>query len=307
MSDPEISGDREPLQSGCGDSRTGITVPGEDFFPEGVAVAPDGSFYIGSFQTGAIARARPGADAAEPFIAGRSNFYVAGVTVDTRRRTLWACVSDDDLLPEQAAYLHGYDLRTGALTAKYVLPGVDGFCNDVILDDRGNVYATDAAANTVVRLRSGGTKLETWSNDPLFQPGPGPITLNGIVFDRRRHRLLVVKSDSGDLLSVPIRSDGSAGAARIIPVDPPLQFPDGIEMADDDTLIIGEHRAGNVVSVTIDGARGRREVLRSGLAQPTTSALYRGSAWVVISQLRAPDGHPTLPFRLERIPLPSRR
>ncbi|WP_394843559.1 hypothetical protein LZC95_41735 [Pendulispora brunnea] len=295
------------LTVACDDPRTGITLPGAKFHPEGVAVAPDGTFYIGSIRDGSIARARPNAAVAETFVPGRENFYVIGVAVDARHDTLWACVDDDNLLPKQVAYLHGYNLRTGALTGQYELPGIDGFCNDLIVDDRGNVYATDAAANTIVRLPRGGTKLETWSSDPLFQPGPGPITVNGIVFDRRRRQLLVVKSDSGDLLSVPIWRDGSAGLAKVIPVDPPLDFPDGIEIVDDETLLVEEHRAGNVVLVKLDGGRGTKRVIASGLAQPTTAALYRGSAWVAISQLAAADGQgtPTLPFRVERIAIPE--
>lgn len=45
-----------------------IIIPGARFFPEGVTVAQDGSFYVGSMEEGCILRVPPGAKQAEPFI-----------------------------------------------------------------------------------------------------------------------------------------------------------------------------------------------------------------------------------------------
>jgi len=225
------------------------------------------------------------------------------MVVDKHRHLPWACTYDDTLAPQQPAYLSAYDLGTGALTASYVMPGESGFCNDVTLDDEGNVYATDSFANTIVRLPDGGDALENWATSDAFADEPWAITLNGIEFDGH-DRLYVVKSSTGELFSVRIKADGSAGAPRAITVNPPLEMPDGLEIAGDGTLVIVEN-TGSVASVDLCGSSGQKSVLAGGLLEPTTAAIHRGSAWVVEGQLSLlfSGGDPSLPFRVKRVAL----
>jgi sugar lactone lactonase YvrE len=187
------------------------------------------------------------------------------------------------------------------------MPGPDGFCNDVVVDHQGNVYATDSFANWVVRLERGGSELVPWATSPLFSAPPYTITLNGLVFDRGEHRLFVVRYDTGTLFSIPVEKDGSAGEPEAIPVDVPLELPDGIELVNHHTLLVVEN-VGRVSLLELEDGHAERTVLADGLREPTTAALADRSAWTVEGQLSQlfGDQNPVLPFRLVRVPLRER-
>ncbi|GMU01498.1 hypothetical protein KH5H1_56180 [Corallococcus caeni] len=282
-------------------------LPGESFYPEGIASGPDGTLYFSSVGTGAIARARPGELGASVFVPGRPAFGVYGMAVDTAHDTLWACTYDDTLPPAQPSHLAAYSLTTGAQTLDLVMPGESGGCNDVTLDAAGNVYATDSFANTIVRLPVGGSQLETWASDAAFEASePGAFTLNGLTWDGG-NTLYVVKTDTGDLFSIAIQPDGSAGAPVAIPVSPALETPDGLEWVDDGRLLVVENSAGRASLVTLAGGSGTKEVLANDFLEPTAVALTQEGAWVLESQLSilfGQPGLPSLPFRARRIAVP---
>lgn len=285
------------------DMRTEIQLPGSSFLPEGIAAAKDGTFYVGGLGTGAVVKFAPGAVDPEVFVPARPAFGVYGMIVDEAQGVLWACTYDDMLPPAQPAHLKAYDLSTGAEKGTYALPGDSGFCNDVTLDDDGNVYATDSFANTIVRLPVGGEELEAWLTHALFAAGPGEITLNGI--DHMDESIYVVKYATGELFNVGIASDGSAMAPLLLPVDPPIQFPDGLKVIGDDTLLVVENDVGR--TVLVDLAAGTKSVIANGLREPTTAAIHDGSAWVVegqLSYLFGAPGEPSLPFGVQRVALP---
>ena len=307
--DPGLDGPQgQPGQPGKppADSRTELQLPGPSFFPEGIAAAKDGSFYVGGLGTGAIVRFAPGAIDADPFVAPRSAFGVYGLALDEAHGVLWACTYDDTLPPAQPAHLKSYDLGTGAEKATYALPGASGFCNDLTLDGKGNVYATDSFANTIVKLPAGGAQLQTWRASAAFAAGEWENTLNGIAY-AGKDRLYVVKYVTSQLFGVPILPDGSAGEPELVAVEPPIAFPDGLEVIDGKTLVVVENDIGQVAMVKLSNKGGEKTVLANGLLQPTTAALHHGSAWVVegqLSYLFGAPGAPSLPFRVWRAALP---
>lgn len=288
------------------DARAEVQLPGASFYPEGIAAASDGTLYVGSIGTGAIVRFAPGAIDAEVFLASRAAFGVYGMVVDEANGLLWACTYDDLLPPQQPSVLKSYDLGSGAEVASHSLPGDSGFCNDLIIDGDGNIYATDTIAGTIVRLPPGGAALETWSADPAFAGGPGEFTVNGLVLDGQGG-LYVVKYQSGELLHLPIEVDGSAGAAQVISVEPPIEWADGLEMTADGALVVVENDVGLLSIVDVTGTSAVKTVIANGLLEPTTAALYGDGAWVVegqLSYLFGGPGQPSLPFRVRRISLP---
>ncbi|MCY1032158.1 hypothetical protein OV207_11870 [Corallococcus sp. BB11-1] len=297
----------EPLPEDSGPGLTEVQLPGADFYPEGLAAASDGTLYVGSVGTGAIARARPGELGAHVFVPGRAAFGVYGLAVDEAHDTLWACTYDDALPPAQPAHLAAYALGTGELKASHALPGASGFCNDVTLDAVGNVYATDTFANTVVRLALGGDALTTWASDAAFAPtAEGNFTLNGIAFDKSGG-LYVVKSDTGTLFFIAIQPDGSAAAPVTIPVAPALESPDGLEWVDAQRLLVVENAPGRASIVTLTGGTGTAEVLANGFVEPTAATLTEEGAWVLEGQLGflfGGPGAPSLPFRAHRLAVP---
>jgi sugar lactone lactonase YvrE len=300
---PELTTDSEAISSQGERRGEAIALTGPVFYPEGIAAARDGTLYVGSIGTGAVVRIPPGSSTPEILVQPRASFATYGMAVDHPRGLLWVCTYDDTLIPAQPAALAAYALESGEAVASYVMPGPDGFCNDVIVDHQGNVYATDAFANSVVRLQRGASELETWATSPLFSAPPFTITLNGLVFDRGEHRLFVLRYDTGILFSIPVNHDGSAGEPVAIPVDVPLELPDGIEQLDAHTLLVVEN-GGRVSLLELSDGQAVRTVLAEGLSTPTTAALADRSAWVVEAQFSAET--PVVPFQLVRVPLRPR-
>ncbi|MBK8286590.1 MAG: hypothetical protein IPK97_17955 [Ahniella sp.] len=77
--------------------KTGVmSIPGDRYFPEGITVTSDGTFFVGSLFEGCIMRARAGTNSMEPFIESGANGLVSvlGLWADEARQTLWACSSD---------------------------------------------------------------------------------------------------------------------------------------------------------------------------------------------------------------------
>ena len=73
------------------DTLNSVVVPEERAFPESISAASHGTLYVSSLASGGIARIKPGASTAEPWIKpgafdSRSTF---GVLVDERSNLLW--------------------------------------------------------------------------------------------------------------------------------------------------------------------------------------------------------------------------
>src|SRR5574341_548174 len=195
-----------------------IIIPGDRCFPEGVTVAQDGTFYVGSMYEGCIMKVPPGARAAEPFIEAGANGLVSvlGLYADDARGILWACSADagnGKLAGSAPVGIRAFDLKSGAAKGNYDFPG-GGFPNDLTVDDRGNVYVTDSWTPRVLRLQEGGSALEEWINDP--QLGVEQWSLNGIDFDRDSRVIYVVNQRAGKLFRIAVKPDGSAGVVTLI-------------------------------------------------------------------------------------------
>lgn len=298
--DPGAPGPSGPPGAPGFDPRAQIAIPGETFFPEGIAVAEDGTFFVGSFASGEIVRVPPRAPRGIPFIAPMSNAVVAGMIVDDAAGALYACVLDP--MFSAPSHVKRFDIATAAESGSYELPG-GNLCNDLALDAGGNLYATDSFNGTIYRLPAGGGAMEPWAQDAAFGGSGAEITLNGIAFDGGTN-LYTVKYNTGELFRIAIEADGSAGAVTPIAVDPPLVWADGLKALDDATLLVVENDAGRVSLVDLSGDQGAKTVLANELAEPTTAAVLGDSAWVVEGQLSiwfGAPGEPELPFRVQRV------
>jgi sugar lactone lactonase YvrE len=288
-----------------------IIIPGDRFFPEGVTVAQDGTFYVGSMEEGCIFRVPPGAKQAEPFIEAGANGLVSvlGLYANEGRGLLWACSADAGngrLAGSAPVGIKAFDLKTGASKGSYAFPG-GGFPNDLTLDNQGNVYVTDSWTPRILRLPAGGTALEEWINDP--QLGIEQWSLNGIDVDNNERVIYVVNQRAGQLFRIAIQPDGSAGAVTLLDTSLALRRPDGLKLVAPDTLATAEGGAGGIAVIKVTGDSAEVTRVLEGLDGVTTFAFYRSSAWVVEGQSdhfwdpaqAGPDADP--PFRLVEVPL----
>ncbi len=288
-----------------------IIIPGDLYFPEGVAVTSDGNFFVGSLFEGCIMKAQAGSTRMEPFIDAGANGLVSvlGLWAEEEIGTLWACSSDAGngrLTSTAPVGVKAFDLHSGAAKGSYDFPG-GGFANDLTLDAQGNLYVTDSWTPRILRLRPGGAALEEWINDP--QLGVEQWSLNGIDFDRSSNAIYTVNQRAGQLFRIEIDTDGSPGAVTLIQTSQELRRPDGLKVIAPNTLATSEGGAGGISVLYLgeDMAQVRR--VPAGLDGVTTFAYYRGSAWVVEGQSdhfwdpanAGPNADP--PFRIVEVPL----
>jgi len=286
--DPQDSRDAIP-----DDGPDTIALPGDALYPEGIAIAPDGSILVGSLKDGSILRVAPGGSQAETFVAAGDNDLVStvGLAIDEERGLLWAC--------SNPARLVSIDLAGGSVLGGTDLPGGSGFCNDVALAAGGEIYVSDSIEPRVLRLPAGGDQLEPWASDPLFA-GDG-FNLNGIAL--ADGALYAVKYNTGELFRIPIEEDGRAGAPEVVTLSRPLESPDGLREDAGDLLVV--EGGGRLARILLSD--GEVTTLAEELDGPTSVAVSGRDAWVVEGQVihlfDPTTGDPHLPFQLVRIGL----
>lgn len=267
-----------------------VALPGDAYYPEGVALDDSGALYVGSLTSGEITRAEPCGEVST-FVAA-SGAASVGLLVDGD--TLWACESD--LSFASAPALVGYDLETGAERERHPFPAAGSFCNDLTIDGAGDLLVTDSTGHAIYRL---GAELEVFADDPIFEVDPGQFGLNGIAAVGSD---VYVTNFAGNAL---YRIRG--GAVTEIQLDRAIAAPDGLELLDDGDLLVVEGNAGKLSRIAIDGDGGRVTEVAAGFDVPSTAAVDGGDLWVVQSQLDhllgVDPAPPTTPFTVVRAAL----
>lgn len=288
---------------------TSIELPGDDFYPEGVAADDAGALYVGSLATGAIVRAEPCGEVTS-FVPRRSGRGTLGLLVDTDASTLWAC--DVDPTFASPAALIGYDLATGAEVARHPFPADAVVCNDIAQGEDGSLYLTDSFGARILRVpgatRSDGRPAEVWLTHPSFAAAPGAFGLNGITVVG--NRLFTVSFANGSLHRVRIGADGAPIGPVDVALDRPLTGLDGLKAKGARTLFAVENRVfseveqSDLIRIDLTGDRGAVHVIERDLDGPTTFTATGRNAWIAEGQLDHMLGidptPPTLPFRLVR-------
>lgn len=302
------SGDQE-AEIGC--RASSIELPGDDFYPEGVAVAADGTLYVGSAPTGAIVRAEPCGEVTSFVPRKTGGRGTLGLLVDEEASILWSCDLEFGTFASPAALI-GYDLATGAEVARHPFPAGAVVCNDIAQGADKSLYMTDSVGAQILRVpgdeRGGNSPAEIWLSDPSFTVPPGAFGLNGIV--AVDEHLYFVSFAKGTLHRVGIGAHGAPVGLVEIALDRPLTSLDGIEARDARTLfalenpVFGGIEHSTLVRIDLAGDRGKVRVVERYLDGPTTFARVGRSAWIAEGQLDHLFGvdptPPTLPFRVVR-------
>jgi sugar lactone lactonase YvrE len=221
------------------------------------------------------------------------------------------------------ASIKSFALATGALTGSWNIPpysgtrlpeadtagGVTAFCNDLTVDDAGNVYATDSWYPRILRLAAGATAtdmVEEWVvSDTVFPADQWH--LNGIDIDRTNKVIYAVENHPGALYSIPITTDGTAGTVAKVVTSRPLYSPDGLKVIGDGLLAIAEGQTGGMSTIKIDATKkGFVRRISTGLDGIATFAMLSGSAWLVENQgdhFWGTATDPVKPLRLVEVPM----
>jgi hypothetical protein len=150
------------------DTLNSIEVPGDRAYPESISAAPDGTIYVSSLASGGIARIKPGASKAEPWIkpGAFDSRSTLGVLVDERSNLLEVCSNDmsgvgipgPSSIP--GSFLKGFDLATGEGKVSAALPGSHNLCNDMTIAADSSLYVTNSRAPQILRLKADRKELE---------------------------------------------------------------------------------------------------------------------------------------------------
>jgi hypothetical protein len=267
-----------PAGSGA---QSSIALPAE-FRPEGIASGKGDSFYVGSIPLGAVYRGSYRTGEGSVLVPPHPGRNHTGLKVDTRFDRLFVAGG-------ASKGIYVYDSKTGDDVASFTLPDA-GFVNDVVLT-RNAAYFTDSLVEQLYRvgIRPNGELTEPqrikYRGDLVFTPG---FNVNGIDTLEGGNRLVVVKSNSGELFRV----NGRSGFTREIDLDQTVTNGDGI-LRQDDTLYVVRNQLNEVAVVKLDDhARSgevRRALTDSRLDIPTTIAPFKDFIYAVNARFNRPD------------------
>lgn len=295
------------------ESRTEVALPGNNLYPEGIAAHSNGTLFVGSLTDGSVLRIPPGRSTSEVFVppgelGQRALSSVVGLLIDEELDVLWACDGGGIDFSRETAVV-GFALSDGHQIARHPFPTGTALCNDLALDQAGNLYATDSFGGRVLRVasaeRTRSNSLQPWAAPAEWRVEAGQFGPNGVV--AAGNDVYVAHTQNQIIYRVALASDGSAGAVSALPLDRAPNGLDGMKRAADGGLVFVEGYAEQLVHVALGEHTGRTTVLRAGLNGPTTFAFSGQAAWIVEGQLPhlfTPDaGPPDLPFRIVRVAL----
>jgi sugar lactone lactonase YvrE len=274
------------------------TIPLPDGWqPEGIAIARDGTFYVGSIPTGAVFSGDVRTGRGEVLVEGREGRAAIGLKVDARGRLFVAGG------PTGQAFV--YDAHSGTPLASYQLATGNTFINDVVVT-RTAAWFTDSQNAFLYRVplgRHGGLPGQgdvsalPLSGDYRQQDG---FNVNGIDAAQGGRVLVIVQSNTGLLFTVDPRS----GVARRIDLGAEsVPNGDGILLRGR-TLFVVQNQLNLVAKIRLrqDLSAGRvvARISDPDFDVPTTIAAFRDSLYVVNARFTTPPT-PTTPYTVVRV------
>ena len=200
---------------------TRITFDAPDAYPEGIAYdSARAVYYVSSMREGTLGKVDSQGNYTV-FYADTTLKSTYGMKIHPDGKRLFVCAGDANYskfstpaTKKKMARLLSIDLTTGKKLADVDVSGlVPGkhFPNDLVFDDKGNVFMTDSYANAIYKITPEG-KPSVFAKDKLFETeGFG---LNGIVYHPDGF-LLVDNSNTGQLYKVPLDNPKNAKAVKI--------------------------------------------------------------------------------------------
>jgi sugar lactone lactonase YvrE len=292
-----------------------IDLPGDRAFPESLSSSSDGTLYVGNLAGGGVLRIRPKGKPESWIKPGAlESGSTLGILVDEPSNTLWVCSNDLSGLgikvPGAApgSALLGFDLQTGAGKLNVPFPGKNNFCNDIAIGADGAAYVTNSASPQILRLPSGGKKLEVWFSDASLQAAPNGTGLDGLAFGSDAN-LYVDRYDAADLYRIDIKGGKAAKLTKLKP-SRQLVLADAIRPLSSGRFLLIEG-GGRVDTLTVQGDDASIATLKDGYVTPTGVTPVGNTAWVSEGQLdylfdpAKRDQKPRLPFKLFAVPLPK--
>jgi len=258
-----------------------------------------------------------------PFTALPELVTVVGMAFDNVNNQLFVCNSDIGVsengpsdITGTLATVYSFDGATGHVVNEYdlasLLPDQPHFINDMVFDNRGNLYITDSGSPVIYRISANG-EMSVFATSPLFEVSPNALVgLNGIAFNPQGF-LIVAHSENREFLKISISDPTDI---EVVEMSESIEGGDGIRFVDDNTLlvvtgsIVGGESFVHVInssdiwsSATVSNSIS----LGSGLNFPTTVEFADSTPYVIFSYIaqlfQNPQINNTSTFTLNRIDL----
>jgi len=180
-----------------------FTIHEKGFIPEGIAYdSLTRTFYLGSVYKRKIVSLNQRGEVRDFATEHDGLWSVMGMKVDARRRLLWVASAAQPQMLNYKAEENGtsavfkFDLRTGKLVRKYLLPNKPNthWLGDLSINTRGDVFATDSISPDIYLISRDKDEIE------LFLGGPPFVNLQGLAFTPDEKQLLVADYAKGIFL-----------------------------------------------------------------------------------------------------------
>jgi sugar lactone lactonase YvrE len=260
--------------------------------PEGIAIAPGGTFYVGSIATGDVYRGSLRTGEGARLVDAPDGRAAIGVDYAAKRLVVAGGPTGKGFV---------YDARTGAPLAEYQLATGAGatFVNDVVVR-KGVAWFTDSNRPVLykVTLATGAVETVTLSGDYQHQAG---FNLNGIDATPSGKALVVVQSGTGFLFEV----DPATGATTRIDLGgDTVTMGDGILLRGK-TLYVVRNRANEVVVISLasdlESGRVVRRITSPAFRVPTTIDDFGRRVYAVNARFGTPVT-PDTDYDVVRVP-----
>lgn len=251
---------------------------GQGETPESVAVGPDGTAYLGMAGGNRIKKVTADGVVSD-FVQFSAPGTATGVKLDPAGNLYIVKRSD----PANTGIWKVSPDGVPSLFSS--IPGTQ-FLNDLVFDDRGNLYVTDTRKGAIFKVDPNG-QSGLWKEDRLLRAQmpaapPVPITAdwvgaNGIAFNPGRRVCYVMNTVMGGVIEIPMNADGSAGAASLFVQDNLIVGADGITLDAGGMIYVGVNWQNRIAGIRPDG---KLSILAEGglLNRPSSVAFGNGPA-----------------------------
>jgi sugar lactone lactonase YvrE len=264
--------------------------------PEGIAIAPGGTLYVGSLANGAVWGGSLRTGDGAPVVPAQSGRVAVGV--DENRGRLFVAGG-----PAGDGYV--YDAKTGAPIASYDFASAPTFINDVVVT-RTAAWFTDSSNAVLykVSLGAGGAPGATFEIVPLsgdFVLVPGEFNANGIDATPSGKTLVIVNSEVGALYTVDPET-GDADEIELTGGD--AASGDGI-LLDGKTLYVVKNFQNRIAVVALDSGLSSgtvvTHIMDSRFDIPTTIDEFGKWLYVVNARFTTPPT-PSTAYTIVQVP-----
>lgn len=174
-----------------------FTLDDKTLISESVAYFPKTkAYFVGSVHQRKVMMVKNGVTS--DFSAESDGLWsVLGLRVDEARGLLWVCTA---AIPQMKGFdskdkgrsgLAKYDLRSGKLVKKYILPEGEHLLGDVIISRDGSVYASDSSSPAIYKIDPKVDELTAYVRSDNF------VSLQGLAFSEGEREMFVADYSKG--------------------------------------------------------------------------------------------------------------